>query len=76
MSGGYDNVSVAGPSSDVKFSSYEYVCTVDPLLKSESLLNVTWFTPHYWCSREMVSQYVTDRMLPGRVPVRALEFPE
>lgn len=77
MSGGYHIVAVAGSSSDVQFSSYDYVCNVDPLPQSERLFNAiqcAMDSPHCWRSRELVGQYVTDGMLPGRVPVRDLHF--
>lgn len=75
MLGGYKNFTVAVPSSEIKFASYDSVCEVYRFREAGSLLNVHCLAPHYWRSAELGSQYVSTWMLVVRVPVWAVKCP-
>lgn len=71
-----DIVWISLPSGNDTFTSYDSVSDADPFVHPDGFLNVPWFAPYYWRLPGLVGRYVSTGMHPGRVPVRALYFPE
>lgn len=70
------NVGIAPQSGKVMFESYESVADYDPFVHPERFLNVPWLATYYWSVPGLVGRYDIASILPGRLPVRALEFTE
>lgn len=49
---------------------------MDPFVNPEILFNVPQLAPYYCSSSSLVAHHVSSGMLPGRVRVRSLTFPQ
>lgn len=52
------------------------MANADPFRHPERLVTVPWLMPYYWRSHKLVDPYVNARMLPGRMRLMDLYFPE
>ena len=69
-------VRVTAHGKEINVPSALTLLDKDPFREPELFSQAPWFIPVLWKDKELINEYVTARDLPGRLPVRALSFPE